>query len=38
MHTGALTFTATTPGTHHLCPVPGTPEKGMTGTFTVSTS
>ena len=39
MHTGTLTFTATTPGTYHyLCPVPGHAQKGMTGTFTVSTS
>ena len=39
MHAGTLTFTATTPGTYHyLCPVPGHAQKGMTGTFTVSTS
>jgi rusticyanin len=39
MHTGTLTFTATTPGTYHyLCPVPGHAQKGMTGTFTVSPS
>jgi len=39
MHTATLTFTATTPGTYHyLCPVPGHAQKGMTGTFTVSTS
>jgi len=39
MHAGTLTFTAATPGTYHyLCPVPGHAQKGMTGTFTVSTS
>ena len=39
MHAGTLTFTATTPGTYrYLCPVPGHAQKGMTGTFTVSTS
>ncbi len=39
MHTATLTFTATTPGTYHyLCPVPGHTQKGMTGTFTVSSS
>jgi rusticyanin len=37
MHTGTLTFTAATPGTYHyLCPVPGHAQKGMTGTFTVT--
>jgi rusticyanin len=37
MHTGTLTFTASTPGTYHyLCPVPGHAQKGMTGLFTVS--
>jgi rusticyanin len=37
MHTGTLTFTATTPGTYrYLCPVPGHAREGMTGTFTVS--
>jgi rusticyanin len=37
MHTGTLTFTATSPGTYHyLCPVPGHAQQGMTGTFTVS--
>ena len=37
MHTATLTFTATTPGTYrYLCPVPGHAQKGMTGTFTVS--
>jgi rusticyanin len=39
MHAGTLTFTAATPGTYqYLCPVPGHAQKGMTGTFTVSTS
>ncbi len=39
MHTAALAFTATTPGTYHyLCPVPGHAQQGMTGTFTVSNS
>ena len=39
MHTATLTFTATPPGTYHyLCPVPGHAQKGMTGTFTVSSS
>jgi rusticyanin len=39
MHAGTLTFTAATPGTYHyLCPVPGHAQKGMTGTFTVTTS
>jgi rusticyanin len=39
MHTGTFTFTAVTPGAYHyLCPVPGHAQKGMTGTFTVSTS
>jgi plastocyanin len=38
-HAGTLTFTATTPGTYHyLCPVPGHAQKGMTGTFTVSSA
>ena len=37
MHTGTLTFTAATPGSYqYLCPVPGHAQKGMTGTFTVS--
>ncbi len=37
MHTGTLTFTASTPGTYHyLCPVPGHAQKGMTGLFTVN--
>jgi rusticyanin len=39
MHAGALTFTAATPGTYHyLCPVPGHAQKGMAGTFTVTSS
>jgi rusticyanin len=39
MHAGTLTFTASTPGTYHyLCPVPGHAQKGMTGTFTVSST
>ena len=39
MHPATLTFTATPPGTYHyLCPVPGHAQKGMTGTFTVSSS
>ncbi len=39
MHTGTLTFTASTPGTYHyLCPVPGHAQKGMTGTFIVRTA
>lgn len=38
-HAGTLTFTASTPGTYHyLCPVPGHAQKGMTGTFTVSSA
>ena len=37
MHTGTLTFTATTPGTYrYLCPVPGHAQDGMTGIFTIS--
>jgi rusticyanin len=37
MHTGTLTFTASTPGTYHyLCPVPEHAQKGMTGLFTVN--
>ena len=36
MHTGTLTFTASTPGTYHyLCAVPGHAQKGMAGLFTV---
>ncbi len=39
MHTGTLTFTATTAGTYHyLCPVPGHAQKGMTGTFIVTSA
>ncbi len=37
MHTGTMTFTASSPGTYHyLCPVPGHAQKGMTGTLTVA--
>ena len=37
MHAATLSFTAGTPGTYrYLCPVPGHAQKGMTGTFTVS--
>jgi rusticyanin len=37
MHTGTLTFTASTPGTYHyLCPVPEHAQKGMTGFFSVN--
>ena len=36
MHTGTVTFTATTPGTYHyLCPVPGHAQQGMAGILTV---
>jgi rusticyanin len=39
MHTGTLTFTASTPGTYHyLCPVPGHAQKGMTGLFEVTST
>ena len=39
IHAATLAFTATAPGTYHyLCPVPGHAQKGMTGTFTVSSS
>lgn len=39
MHTGTLSFTASTPGTYrYLCPVPGHAQQGMTGTFIVTTS
>jgi uncharacterized cupredoxin-like copper-binding protein len=39
MHAGTLSFTVGTPGTYHyLCPVPGHAQKGMTGTFTVSST
>lgn len=38
MHTGTLTFTATTPGSYHyLCPVPGHAQEGMIGNLTVTT-
>jgi rusticyanin len=38
MHTATLTFTAA-PGTYqYLCPVPGHAQKGMAGTFTVSST
>lgn len=39
MHAATLTFTASTAGSYrYLCPVPGHAQKGMTGTFTVSSS
>ena len=39
MHAATLDFTASTPGSYrYLCPVPGHAQKGMTGTFTVSSS
>jgi rusticyanin len=39
MHAATLTFTASTPGTYrYLCPVPGHAQKGMTGTFIVSST
>ena len=39
MHTGTLSFTATTPGTYrYLCPVPGHAHEGMTGTFIVTSA
>jgi rusticyanin len=39
MHAATLSFTASTPGTYrYLCPVPGHAQKGMTGTFTVSSA
>ncbi len=39
MHAGTLAFTASTPGTYrYLCPVPGHAQKGMAGTFTVSST
>lgn len=38
MHAATLSFTVGPPGTYrYLCPVPGHAQKGMTGTFTVST-
>jgi rusticyanin len=37
MHAATISFTAASPGNYHyLCPVPGHAQKGMTGTFTVS--
>ena len=37
MHTGTLTFTATTPGSYrYLCPVPGHAQKGMIGNLVVT--
>jgi rusticyanin len=37
MHAATLTFTASVPGSYrYLCPVPGHAQKGMTGTFTVT--
>jgi rusticyanin len=37
MHAGTLTFTAATSGTYYyLCPVPGHAQKGMIGTFVVT--
>ncbi len=39
MHAGTISFTAATPGNYrYVCPVPGHAQKGMTGTFTVSSS
>jgi rusticyanin len=39
MHAATLSFTATTAGSYqYLCPVPGHAQKGMTGTFTVSST
>jgi len=36
MHTGTITFTASTPGTYqYLCPVPGHAQEGMAGSFVV---
>ena len=36
MHVGAISFTATTPGSYqYLCPVPGHARDGMAGAFTV---
>ena len=38
MHQATLTFTATTPGTYrYICAVPGHAQKGMVGTFIVTT-
>jgi len=39
MHAATLGFTATTAGSYqYLCPIPGHAQKGMTGTFTVSST
>jgi plastocyanin len=39
MHAATLGFTATTAGSYqYLCPVPGHAKKGMTGTFTVTST
>lgn len=39
MHTGTLTFVASAPGIYrYLCPVPGHAQKGMTGTFIVTSA
>jgi plastocyanin len=39
MHAATLSFTATTAGSYqYLCPVPGHAQKGMKGTFTVSST
>jgi uncharacterized cupredoxin-like copper-binding protein len=39
MHAATLGFTATTAGSYrYLCPVPGHAQKGMTGTFTVTST
>ncbi len=39
MHAGTISFTAGTPGTYrYLCPVPGHAQKGMTGSFTVTST
>jgi len=39
MHQATLSFTASTPGHYtYLCAVPGHAQKGMTGSFTVSTT
>src|SRR6266536_427865 len=39
MHAGTISFTASMPGTYrYLCPVPGHAQKGMTGSFTVSST
>jgi rusticyanin len=39
MHAATLSFTATTAGSYrYLCPVPGHAQKGMNGTFTVTST